>query len=118
MEIKTPENTRQDNNYEQILMNSIDEAFSTLGETAKKAIYHHLEHKFKIKKQDIPNNIEAFSSALELVFGLGAKHLEILIMKKLHEKVGHQGNSKTPSTDMTFGEYVLLMKRVYKEKNP
>ena len=77
-----------DEKFEQFLLGSIDEAFSTFGESAKTSIYFHLEHKFAITKQDIPYRVNDFSNALERIFGSGARNLEILIMKKLHEKVG------------------------------
>jgi hypothetical protein len=40
-----------------------------------------------IARQDIPYSVEGFSYALEQIFGLGARHLEILFMKNLHAKV-------------------------------
>ena len=67
--------------FETVLVEAVDEAFSTLGESVKTSIYFHLEHKFIIPKQDIPYRIDDFSDALERIFGIAAKHLEILIMK-------------------------------------
>ncbi len=95
-------------------MDSIDDTFSTLGDNAKKAIYYHLEHKFKLRREEIPVNVDAFSNAIELVFGLGAKNLKILIMKRLHEKLGYQHDlGKMPSENLSFVEYVLLTKKSY-----
>lgn len=70
-----------------LLIEAIDEALSSLGESSKTAIYHHLETAFNIKKQEIPNKVDVFSRALERLFGFGAKHLEILFMKSLSAKV-------------------------------
>ena len=105
--------------FEQILLDSIDEAFSTLGESVKKSIYFHLEHKFMIARQDIPYSIDNFSDALERIFGLGARHLEILIMKKLHEKITCFYEWNGPSwlvPDLTFRQYVELMRLCYEDK--
>jgi hypothetical protein len=105
--------------FEQILLDSIDEAFSTLGESVKKSIYFHLEHKFMIARQDIPYSIDNFSDALERIFGLGARHLEILIMKKLHEKITCFYEWNGPSwlvPDLTFRKYVELMRLCYEDK--
>ena len=73
--------------FDAVLLEAIDDAFSTLGENVKTSLYFHLEHKLIIPKQDIPYRIDDFSDALELIFGVAAKRLEILIMKKLHEKI-------------------------------
>jgi hypothetical protein len=109
----------RDKKFEQILLDSIDEAYSTLGESVKTSIYFHLEHKFMIAKQDIPYRINDFSDALEQIFGLGARHLEILIMKKLHEKITCFYEWNGPSwlvPDLTFRKYVELMRLCYEDK--
>ena len=102
--------------FEEVLQDSIDEAFSSLGEAVKASIYFHLEHKFLIKRQDIPLRIEDFSDALERIFGLGAKHLELLIMKNLNEKVNCLYRWEGPRwlvPDLTFKKYVELIRIGY-----
>ena len=91
----------------------MDEAFSTLGESVKTTIYFHLEHKFMIAKQDIPYRLDDFSDALERIFNVGARNLEILIMKKLHEKITCFYKWNGPSwlvPDLTFRQYVELLR--------
>jgi hypothetical protein len=105
--------------FEQVLLGSIDEAFSTLGERAKMSIYLTLEHKFTITKQDIPCRVDDFSDALERIFGSGARYLEVLIMKKLHEKVGclyEWDATKWLVSNLTFRKYVELMRLCYEDK--
>ncbi len=105
--------------FEKILLDSIDEALSCLGESPKKLIYFHLEQKFKITRQDIPQRVGDFSEALEQVFGLGAQHLEILIMKNLHAKISCKGKnegSKGFVSDLTFNKYVEHMKLCYEDE--
>lgn len=103
-------------NFENFLLEAIDEGLSSLGESSKQAIYFHLEKSFKIKKQEIPRKIEVFADAIEKIFGSGADFLEILIMKRLHEKI--EGKIELQkSTDFTFNEYVSLVKRSLMEKN-
>ena len=63
--------------FEDVLLEAVDDAFSSLGENVKTSIYFHLEHKFIIPKQDILYRIDDFSDALERIFGMAAKHLEI-----------------------------------------
>ena len=66
----------------------IDDGLSQIGDSSKQAIYFHLEKGFNIKRQEIPDKIADFKDAIEKIFGLGASFLEILIMKRLYEKVG------------------------------
>jgi hypothetical protein len=99
--------------FEEVLQDSIDEAFSSLGEAVKTSIYFHLEHKFLITRRDIPLRIEDFCNALEQIFGLGAKHLELLIMKNLYEKVNCLYRWEGPKwlvPDLTFKKYVELIR--------
>jgi hypothetical protein len=110
---------RQHENFDQILLDSIDEALSSLSENVKRTVYFQLEDFFKIRKQEIPSRLSDFSNALEQLFGLGATHLEILFMKNLHDKI--KVTCKWPAykwplskwivTEMTFQEYVRLMRQ-------
>ena len=95
--------------FEKILIEAVDEGLSSLGESSKKAIYFHLDKNFNIKKQEIPEKIEAFAGAVENIFGLGANFLEIAIMRQLHAKVS-EGAKWHISKDLTFTEYVSVAK--------
>jgi hypothetical protein len=106
--------------FGQILLEAIDEALSSLGEDVKTSIYFHLEEKFAIKKHEIPQRTEDFSDALERIFAPGARHLEILFMKSLHSKIGvvcKWATSESVVAEMTFHEYVCLMRRNFEGKN-
>jgi hypothetical protein len=103
--------------FENILIEAVDEGLASLGESAKQAIYFHLEGKFKITKKDIPYHLEDFTDGLEKIFGLGAHFIEILIMKSLFEKIGQplEWNEKK---ELVFVEYVAAAKQSYlKKKN-
>jgi uncharacterized protein YjbK len=75
--------------FEELLLESIDEGLSSLGETCKQAIYFHLEKEFKLNKRDITFRIKDFAEAIENIFGVGAKVLEIRIMKNLFKNMGY-----------------------------
>jgi len=75
--------------FEEVLLESVDEGLSLLGESAKQAVYFHLEKEFKLNKKDIPYKIEDFTEAMENIFGVGAKVLEIRIMKNLFKNMGY-----------------------------
>ena len=115
----------QRENFDQLLLEAIDEGLSSLGEAVKTSIYFHLEGRFNIRKQEIPNKLCDFSNALERIFGLGARHFEILFMKKLHAKLEvtfkwptHEWPlSKWIVPEMTFTEYVRLMRQSFETAN-
>ena len=101
----TIQQQKQNPNFEKTIQEAIDETLSTLGENSKKTIYLHLEKEYKIAKNEIPSKIEAFADALELSFGVGAKLIEMNIIKALHEK--NQDFMFFPKKgDIDFTEYV------------
>jgi hypothetical protein len=94
-----------------ILLDSIDEALSSLGQNVKVSVYFHLENKFSVPRQDIPDRIEDFSNALEQIFGQASRQLEILIIKHLHQKINLNYKWAGPNwlvPNLTFEKYVKL----------
>jgi hypothetical protein len=69
------------NEFDRLLLEAVDEGLCILGESSKQAIYFHLERNFGIKKDEIPSKLEAFSGALEQIFGFGANFIEISITR-------------------------------------
>ncbi len=92
--------------FKKLLLEAVDNGLSSLGDSQKQAIYFYLEETFTVKKQDIPNKIEAFANAIEKIFGNGAKILEIQIIKHLYEKVGPDFEYFPEKDDLLFTEYV------------
>lgn len=76
-------------NFEEVLLEAIDEGFSWIGESEKRMIYFYLETKYKIKRQDIIVRLGDFTEAIEDIFGSGARLLEIKIMESLFKKIGY-----------------------------
>jgi hypothetical protein len=100
---KQPESNKD--NFEKLLIEAVDNVFSSLGDSCKQALYFHLKHGYDITKQEIPQRIEDFADALEEIFGLGAKLIEIEIMRALFTKV--QDFSHSPKQeDLSFTKYV------------
>jgi hypothetical protein len=107
--------------FDDILLETIEETLSSLGEPAKKAIYFHLQNNFRISKNEIPKKINEFSDFIQKIFGSGAGRLEIKFMSTLHSKINV--NVKWPEykgplakwiiMDMTFIEYVNSMRTTY-----
>lgn len=102
-----------------ILLEAIDKSFLSLGEPVKKSIYCYLENS-GIKKSEIPFRIEDFQNALEKLFGIGTRHVEILVIKNLHEKIKIKYKGNLPSwvvPDLTFKEYIRRVKMTYENSN-
>ena len=97
--------------FEKLLLEAIDDTLSSFGNSAKQAIYAYLEKRFKIQKQDIPNKIDEFTSAIEKIFGCGAKLIEIQIMKRLYGKVGQDFEYFPKKDNLSFTEYLEAAKR-------
>jgi hypothetical protein len=105
--------------FDDILLETIDETLSSLGELVKNAVYFHLQTNFCIKKNEITKKISEFSDIIHKIFGSGAGILEIKFMKTLHSKIDL--NVKWPNyeaplskwvvMDMTFIEYVDSMRK-------
>ena len=108
-------------NFDQLLLDTIDEVLSNLGEAGKASIYIYLESIFNIRKQEIPNKLNDFSNALERIFGSGARHLEILLMKNLYVKLEVTCKRRTYESPLskrivpetTFQEYVRLIRQSF-----
>ncbi len=112
--------------FNDLLLEAVDDSLSILSKTVKIALYNHLENNFQIKKEDIPVKIGAFSNALEGIFGeIGSRHIEILIMKKLFEKLKTKykwAAFKLSSREMlapgvTFKGYIMLARQNFETKN-
>jgi hypothetical protein len=105
--------------YDALLI-AIDEAFLSLGEQARETIYFHLGNTMGIKKQEIPFRIYDFQNALEKIFGIGARSLEIMILKHLHKELKTTYKWNMPRwviPDITFQEYLRKARKDYEKSN-
>ncbi len=107
--------------FDDILLETIDETLSSLGEPVKNAVYFHLKTNFCINKNEIPKKICTFSDIIHKLFGYGAARFEIKVMNSLHSKIDVDVKwpkykaplSKWIVPDMTFIEYVNSMRENY-----
>ena len=104
------------NEFDKLLVKAIDEALTSLGESVKQSIYFHIETKFHVARNEIPENIEEFQGGLEKIFGTGARFIEILIMKQLYTKMGLP--LKMESNQLEFVDYIGAAKKGFLEKTP
>ncbi len=98
--------------FDKLLLEAVDDALSSLGDSAKQSIYFHIEKKFKIAKNDIPHRFKEFADGLEKIFGVGARFIEILIMKNLHDKIGKPLEWDS-AKEFVFVEYVATAKECF-----
>ena len=108
--------TTKTRDFDKLLLNAIDEALNSLGESVKQSIYFHIENKFSVARNEIPENIEEFQGGLEKIFGTGARFIEIMIMKNLHSKIGLPLLMEK-SGQLEFVEYVDVAKQGFLKKN-
>jgi nucleoside-diphosphate-sugar epimerase len=92
--------------FEEALLEAIDKGLSWLGEKEKQTIYFFLETNYNISKHDIPYRIKDFAEAIEDIFGLGAKLLEIRIMKILFTKMGYSFPYLHTKEGLEFTKYI------------
>ncbi len=95
--------------FNRLLLSSIDEALLTLGESAKQSTYFYIERTFEVSREEIPENLEDFQAGLEKIFGIGARYIEILIMKYLYAKIGCSLEMKN-SDQLEFVNFVKAAK--------
>lgn len=103
--------------FDEILLQVIDKALLLLGQGVKSTIYYQLEYKYNIKRKQIPDKIEVFSDVIEQIFGMGARNLEIIIMKLLFEKFKNDFRADYHDlsiSELTFVKYVNLIRNKYR----
>ena len=90
------------------IIETVDDIFSSFRNIDKDAVYRHLENTFRIKKQEIPFKIEGFTDAIEQIFGVGAKLIEIRIIETLHRRIP-EFVFFPKKGDIDFKEYVTSL---------
>jgi hypothetical protein len=101
--------------FQELLLEAVDSALSSLGDSARQSVYFHLEKKFDITRDEIPGRIEDFDHGLERIFGAGTRFLEVLIMKKLYEEMGSKGKivRMDQKKEFRFVDYVRAAQLTY-----
>ncbi len=102
--------------FEELLLSSIDEALLMLGESGRQSIYFHLEHNFKVEKEKVTQKLDQFQIGLEKIFGVGARFIEILIMKNLYTKINKPLNGDN-NLSLEFLKYVEAAKESYLQES-
>jgi len=69
------------------LLEAVDEGLLVPGEIVRKAIYERIERSYQLKREDIPEQLEAFHLALHDLLGSSAKVMEKIIAKNLYNRL-------------------------------
>ena len=109
-ELKTTEDL-----FEKTILEAIDQGFSSFGESCKEDIYTHLESYYELERNYIPYKIENFSNALHHCFGVGAKIIEMNIIKALSEK-NKTFTFSSKKRELVFNEYAEGLKTFLAEQ--
>ncbi len=104
--ILSPENRIQKKKKLDVaILEAIDESLSSFGDSVKQAFYHQLEKQYHLRKREIPSKIEEFVIALEGIFGVGARLIEMKILEALYTRT--KGFAFFPDgEDLVFKDYV------------
>jgi len=73
---------------DEALVQAIDHGLLVLGEIARQALYQRIEKDYQVKRDQIPEKLPAFHTALLELLGAGAKVLERLIARDLYKLLG------------------------------
>jgi hypothetical protein len=79
---------RQPSDLGKVLLEAVDEGLLVPGEIVRAAIYERLERSYQVKREEIPEKLEAFHRALEGLLGKSAEVMERLIAKNLYRGLG------------------------------
>lgn len=94
--------------FNELLLDSIDEGLSVLGNEPKLAVYQYLSSIHGLDRDVIPEKVDEFSAGMRKALGSASKVIERLILKKLFQKVG--SNFKE-SSNLEFTDYVMDARR-------
>ncbi len=94
--------------FGQILLDSVDEGLSVLGNEPRQAIYQYLATIHSLDREQVPDKVDEFSSGLKKALGSASRVIERLILKKLFQKIG---STFREVPDLEFADYVRDAKR-------
>ena len=95
--------------FDRVLLEAVDHALLTFGESPRQAIYYHLNKNFKLQKKAIAEDTDEFSNALNTIFGPGAEVIEKIIVKNLYNKLNLNFEEKDR---FEFVDYIGLAREI------
>ena len=74
--------------FDRTLLKAVDDGLLVLGESARHVIYHTVERLHYVRREEIPERLEAFHEALEALLSAGARVAEKRIAQNLCCRIG------------------------------
>jgi hypothetical protein len=103
----THENKRKQlkNQLDTTILEVVDESLASFGDSVRQVVYFQLQNIYHVPKQEIPTRIEEFAAAIEGIFGIGARLIEMKIIETLYAKA--EGFLYVPKDeDLVFKDYM------------
>ena len=94
------------NDFSRVLLSAIDEGLCSLGNSSKEALLHGFEASFKVKRENIAQNLTEFRKTLETILGPGSRCLEEIITRHLCEKLG------VDSAKLNSGDFIVSVEKL------
>jgi len=69
------------------LLDAVDDGLLALGESVRNVMYHHVKRKRSLRREEIPERLEAFHEVLDTSLGAGARVIERLVAEKLYSRL-------------------------------
>lgn len=101
--------------FDKTLLEAVDHALLAFGESPREAIYYHLNESFKLQREDIPEDTDRFSHALNTIFGPGAEVIEKLIIKNLYNRLNLNFEEKS---SFEIADYIKQARELAKPEQP
>ncbi|MGQ9543539.1 MAG: hypothetical protein ACUVTM_05595 [Candidatus Bathyarchaeia archaeon] len=95
--------------FRNVLLESIDLGLLVLGEVARQALYSHIERRYQVKHEDLPDRLEVLHEVLEGVLGVGGRVVERLIARTMCESLNLRF---IEHENWTLQEYVEYAKKL------
>ncbi len=100
------------NNLDMTILEAVDKSLASFGESVRQVVYYQLDTIYHVRKQDVPCRIEEFANALEEIFGVGARLIEMRILETLYSMSG--GFVYFPKgKDLVFKDYMLSIRSYF-----
>jgi len=87
----------------QALLDAVDYGLLATGEIVRAVIYQRIEERHHVRREEIPDKLDAFYAALKELLGGSAELIKRLITKNLYERLDLKF---TQHKDWTLADYV------------
>ena len=89
--------------FHDVLLEAVDEGLLALGESVRQAIYRHMDRRYSIRREDLPEKAGEFAEALRDMLGAASEVLLKYMARRLYAKL-KLGYEEKP--DWSFLDYV------------